>query len=87
MDPVQILVLIVFLFLSAFFSGAESAFISINLLKFQTLAKESHAAARVLALRKRTDRLIIVMLIGTNVANIAATAMVTAMVTMTYGDA
>lgn len=87
MEPWSVILLVVFLFLSAFFSGAESAYLSINLLKFQTLAKESHGAKRVLALRERTDRLIIVMLIGTNLSNIAATAMVTAIVTDTFWDA
>lgn len=80
MDPISIVVLVLLLCISAFFSGAESAYLSINLLKFQTFAKESVSAQRVLKLRENTERLIIVMLIGTNLANIAATAMVTSII-------
>lgn len=87
MDPAPILLLLLLLFLSAFFSGSESAYLSINPLKFQTLAKTSPAAARVLKLREKTDRLIIVMLITSNLANIAATALITVAATEAFGDA
>ena len=86
MDLTSIVLLVVFLFFSAFFSGCESAFLSINLLKFQTLAKTSSRAAQVLKLRDQTERLIIIMLIGTNLANIAATAMVTVIATKMFGS-
>lgn len=87
MDPSSILILILLLLLSAFFSGCESAYLAINQLKFQTLAKESKAAQKVLRLWEDIDRLIIVMLIASNLANIAATAFVTVVVTNTYGNA
>ena len=40
----------------------------------------------MLKLRDQTERLIIIMLIGTNLANIAATAMVTVIATKMFGS-
>jgi Mg2+/Co2+ transporter CorB len=68
------------LLVSAFFSLAETALMSVNRLRLRHLAREGHAGARrTLALLARTDRLLSVILIGNNLANTAATALVAAL--------
>ncbi len=70
--------LIVLLLLSAFFSGSETALMSINRYRLRHAAKQGHRAARLVErLLKRPDRLIGLILLGNNLANIAASALVT----------
>lgn len=76
----QIVILIVLLLLSGFFSSAETALFSISKAKAIHLAKEK---GKVNALIKRMKddphRLLSTILIGNNVVNVGASAMATAM--------
>ncbi|MGI9264629.1 MAG: HlyC/CorC family transporter [Gammaproteobacteria bacterium] len=70
--------LIVLLLVSAFFSGSETALMSINRYRLRHSAREGHRAARIVEkLLARPDRLIGLILLGNNLANIAASALVT----------
>ena len=65
--------LLFFIFLAllaeAFFSGAETAFISVNLLKLMHLIeKKNNKAMAVHDLLKKPDRLLATTLIGTNLS-------------------
>jgi Mg2+/Co2+ transporter CorB len=72
--------LAVLLLLSAFFSIAETAMMAINRLRLRHLVRLGNPAARrTQALLDRTDRLLSVILIGNNLANTAATALVAAL--------
>ncbi len=69
----QILVFLILLALSAFFSGSETAFFSINKILSQKLLDENSASARrVLALLKHPRRLLITILIGNTLVNVSA---------------
>jgi Mg2+/Co2+ transporter CorB len=70
--------LFILLFLSAFFSGTETALMSLNRYRLRHQAKAGHRAAKVTeALLKRPDRLIGLILLGNNTVNLTAAALVT----------
>jgi Mg2+/Co2+ transporter CorB len=72
--------LVALLFLSAFFSGTETALMSLNRYRLRHLAKSGNRAARVTeALLQRPDRLIGLILLGNNAVNIGASAVATVM--------
>lgn len=66
------------LFLSAFFSSTETALMSLNRYRLRHLARSGHRAAGLAEhLLRRPDRLIGLILLGNNAANLAAAALVT----------
>lgn len=66
------------LLLSAFFSGTETALMSVNRYRLRHRARQGHRGARLAeALLQRPDRLIGLILIGNNFANIFASSLVT----------
>lgn len=70
--------LAVLIFLSAFFSGSETALMTLNRYKLRHQAEAGNRAAqRVSALLERPDRLIGVILLGNNFVNILASAVAT----------
>jgi Mg2+/Co2+ transporter CorB len=69
--------LIVLLLLSAFFSGSETALMSLNRYQLRHKAREGHRGARVAErLLKRPDRLIGLILLGNNLVNFSAASLV-----------
>ncbi|WNO10116.1 HlyC/CorC family transporter [Teredinibacter sp. KSP-S5-2] len=69
-----ILILVLLIFLSAFFSSSETGMLSLNRYRLRHLVNKGHKGAiRSSALLNRTDRLIGVILIGNNLVNIFAT--------------
>ena len=73
--------------LSGFFSGSETAMMSINRYRLRHLAGSGHRAATlVLRLLERTDRLLGVILIGNTFANILASAITTLIAARFFGD-
>ena len=78
--PIGFLVglLVALLFLSAFFSGTETALMSLNRYRLRHQAKGGNRAARITeALLERPDRLIGLILLGNNTVNLTAAALVT----------
>jgi Mg2+/Co2+ transporter CorB len=66
------------LLLSAFFSSTETAMMSINRYRLRHRARQGHRGARLAeALLERPDRLIGLILLGNNFANILSSALVT----------
>lgn len=71
-------VLIVLLLLSAFFSGSETALMRLNRYKLSHKARAGHRGAQLAEkLLKRPDRLIGLILLGNNLVNFSAVALVT----------
>ena len=69
--------LVVLLLLSAFFSGSETALMSLNRYKLRHKARAGHRGARIAEkLLQRPDRLIGLILLGNNAVNISASAIV-----------
>ncbi|HEX6993518.1 MAG TPA: CNNM domain-containing protein [Gammaproteobacteria bacterium] len=70
--------LIVLLILSAFFSSTETALMSLNRYRLRHEARSGHRSARLAEqLLERPDRLIGLILLGNNAANLAAAAIAT----------
>ena len=68
----------VLLLLSAFFSGTETALMSINRYRLRHQARAGHRGARLAEqLLRRPDRLIGLILLGNNLVNFSASAMAT----------
>ncbi len=66
------------LFLSAFFSGSETALMTLNRYRLQHLVKKGHRGAiKAYRLLKRPDRLIGLILLGNNFVNILASSLAT----------
>jgi len=84
---VLVVLLVVLLILSAFFSGSETGMMAINKIRLRHKAKESHHARRVLALLERPDRLIGVILLGNNFVNILASSLATLLAVKFMGEA
>ena len=82
----HVLALASLLLVSAFFSIAETAMMAINRIRLQHLVRQGNVLARhTQALLGRTDRLLSVILIGNNLANTAATTLVTAIAIYDFG--
>jgi len=69
--------LVALLLLSAFFSGSETALMSLNRYKLRHRVREGHRGAKLAEhLLQRPDRLIGLILLGNNLANFSAAALV-----------
>ncbi len=69
--------LVVLLLLSAFFSGSETALMSLNRYRLRHRARSGHRAARLAErLLERPDRLIGLILLGNNLVNFSAASLV-----------
>jgi Mg2+/Co2+ transporter CorB len=78
--PIGLLVIliVVLLVLSAFFSATETALMSVNRYRLRHQARSGHRGARLAEwLLQRPDRLIGLILLGNNAVNIAAASVVT----------
>lgn len=83
----QILIFFVLLLLSAFFSGSETAFFSINKVLSQKLREENTVASRrVLSLLRYPRRLLIAILIGNTLVNVTAASVAALMVMQAAGE-
>jgi len=85
MDTINVIYLLLFLLcllLSAFFSSSEVAFISLQKLRLRHLADtEGGAAKEVAQMTQKPERLLTTILLGNNLVNTAAAALATAFAT------
>ncbi len=82
-----VIILVVLVLFSAFFSATETAFSSMNRTRIKTLAeKGNHRAALVYSLSEQYDKLTSTILIGNNIVNIAAASTATVLFCELYGD-
>ena len=74
--------------ISAFFSASEVAFLSVSNIRLHSLLEKNAEGAQSLhRLRHNRRKVIISLLIGSNVANIAASALATSVCLSLFGDA
>ncbi len=84
---ILIIVLIVLIIVSAFFSGSETSIMAINQIKLDNASEKGQKSAkRVNSLRQRVDEVLGVILIGNNLVNISASALLTYFVIKEFGD-
>ncbi len=83
----EFLILSVLLILSAVFSGSETALVALSISRVEGLLKEGRRGARALyTLKLDPTRMLITILIGNNLVNIAASAMATVIATRWFGS-
>ena len=86
--PLLVVMIILVLF-SAFFSGAETAFSSLNRVKLKAMKREgksNRGIERALELSEKYDVVLSTVLIGNNIVNIASTSIATLFFTGILGD-
>ena len=78
-DTYQIIILLILLALSAFFSSNETALMSVNRIRLRSLADEGNkrAAMALDILENQTPKLLSAILIGNNIVNISASSLAT----------
>src|SRR5665647_2227020 len=87
LDAVEILLFVICILLSAFFSSSEVALISLTRAKVRTLVNEGRPGSKaVAALKESPEHLLITILIGNNIVNIAAASIATAIAIQMFGD-
>jgi len=75
-----------FLFLSAFFSGSETAFFSLSKLQLKKIEKEdTKYSRRIIRLLKKPRELLIIILLGNTIVNVAA-ASTAALISLYLGE-
>lgn len=89
-DPsvaVQIIILVVLILLSGFFSSAETALTTVDRIRMKSLADEGNKRAkRVLAVTDNSAKMLSAILIGNNIVNISASALMTTLVAKELGN-
>lgn len=77
-DVIQIIVLIILLGLSAFFSSAETCLTTVNKIRLRSLTEEGNKrAAAALKLTENPGKLLSAILIGNNIVNLSASSLAT----------
>ncbi len=84
---IKLIILFILLLLSAFFSSAETAFSSVNKVRIETLADDGNKKAkRALGIIENFNKMLSTVLIGNNIVNIAASAIVTLLCQNLFGQ-
>ena len=83
----QIVTLLILVFLSGFFSSAETAYSTVNRVRLRTLAEEEHKGAiRVLGILDKYGKMLSAILIGNNIVNLSASSVATTFAIRTWGS-
>lgn len=83
----QLVILILLLCLSAFFSSAETAFTTVNKIYMRTLAQDGNVrAGRVLQITENSGKMLSAILIGNNVVNLSASSLATTLAIGIFGS-
>ena len=86
-DIKQLVIVIILLSASAFFSSAETALMTSNKLKMRNLADNGNKrAAKVLKVTENTDKMLSAILIGNNIVNLTASSISTALTLKIFGS-
>ena len=84
---IQLVIIVILLTLSAFFSSSETALTTVSKIKLRSLAEEgSKSAKKVLSVTENPGKLLSTILIGNNIVNISASALTTTLCTAVFGN-
>lgn len=88
---IELVVLIILLVLSSFFSGAESAFSTVNRIAMKSLTDDGDARAKranvVIYILDHYQKFLSTILLGNNIVNLSASALMTVVITNLFGSA
>ena len=86
-DILQLVILVLLLSASAFFSSAETALMTSNKLRIRNLAENGDKRAeKVLEITANTDKMLSAILIGNNIVNLSASALSTTLTLKLFGS-
>lgn len=86
-DIIQLIVIVILLALSAFFSSSETALTTVNKHKLRSLMEGGNkSAAKVLKVTENSGKLLSTILIGNNIVNIYASSLTTTWATDVFGN-
>lgn len=84
---IQIVFIIILLFLSAFFSSAETAFTTVNKIRIRSMIDEGNKRAKTVAeITDNSSKMLSAILIGNNIVNIAVSSIVTTLTIKLWGS-
>lgn len=84
---IQLITIIICLCLSAFFSSAETAFMTVNKFKIRSLIDEGNKRAKTVAyICDNTGKMLSAILIGNNIVNLSASALATTFTINVFGS-
>lgn len=90
MDPyvaAQLISLFILLLLSAFFSSAETAFTTVNIIRIQSMAEYGNSRAKmVIKITENKSQMLSAILIGNNLVNIGASSLATSLAISIWGN-
>ena len=85
---VQLVIIGILVFLSAFFSSSETALVTVNKIRMKNMAENGDKrAARVLKVTSDSGKMLSAILIGNNIVNIGASSIATILATDIFHDA
>ena len=83
----QLVIIGIMVFLSAFFSSSETALVTVNKIRMKNLAENGDKrAARVLKVTSNSGKMLSAILIGNNIVNIGASSIATMLAVDFWGD-
>lgn len=79
-DVTQLIILLILLGLSAFFSSAETALTTVNKIRIRSLAEDGNKRAKtVLKITDDSGKMLSAILIGNNIVNLSAASLTTSL--------
>ncbi|MFH1381561.1 MAG: hemolysin family protein [Chloroflexota bacterium] len=85
MEVTYLVIIVILLFFSAFFSGSETAFVSLQKVRLEHMMQNKVSGARLVArLMKRPERFLSTVLFGNNLVNTAAAVLATVIATRVW---
>ena len=86
-DLTYLILIVIFVLLTAFFASSETAFLSLQRVRLEHLVTQHVKGAALIArMMERPERLLSVVLLGINVSNTAAAALMTALAVKYWGS-
>ncbi len=84
---IQLVIILVLVALSAFFSSAETALSTANRVRLKALSDDgNHTAAKVLKILDQYSKMLSTILIGNNIVNLTASSLTTILATKAFGS-
>lgn len=86
-NSISLIIIVVCIIMSAFFSATETAFSSLNRIRIKNMAEKGNKrAGLVLRMSENYDSLLSTILIGNNIVNIASASLATVLFVQMFGD-
>ena len=86
-DAIQVLILLILIGLSAFFSSSETAMVTVNKIRVRNLVEEGDNRAVILSkIIEDQGKMLSALLIGNNIVNLSASSLATVMATDWFGS-